>query len=98
MSGRGTPGTAAAAAAAGPDAVRLAQDAPEAAGSTAGTDAVTTQYRKMSVSDGVPAGQAALSGGPLPELMPDSQTDEACLSSNPEASVRLCARASAVVV
>eukprot|EP01043_Picozoa_sp_COSAG02_P116027 COSAG02_NODE_52421_length_308_cov_0.550239_1_plen_56_part_01 len=56
MSGLATPGAAAAAAAAGPDAVRLAQGAPEATEPTAGTDAVTTQYRKMSVGDGVPPG------------------------------------------
>lgn len=82
------------AAAAGPDAVRLepAREPPKAAGSespAAGTDAVTTQYRKMSVSDGMSADQAALSDGALPELMPESPSDATCLAGNPEASVQL---------
>lgn len=98
MSGHGTPG----AAAPGSDAVRLepSQQLPEgssvgsvaaAAAAAAGTEAVTTQYRKMSVSDGMPAA-AALSDGALPELMSELHSDAACLASNPEASVQLGAR------
>ena len=68
------------------DAARLE---PEANGPAATTEAVTTQYRKMSVSDGMPAGHATLSDGALPELMPMPQTDVACLASNAETSVQL---------
>jgi hypothetical protein len=59
------------------------------AATAARTEAVTTQYRKMSVSDGMPAGHATLSDGALPELMPTPQTDVACLASNAETSVQL---------
>lgn len=95
MSGCETPGSVEAAAGSVPNAVRLepTQDPLQKNGSTAGTEAVTTQYRKMSVTDGTPAGQAALSdGAALPELIPESQTDVAHLSTNPETSVQLGAR------
>jgi hypothetical protein len=61
-------------------------------GSAAGTEAVTTQCRKMSFSDGVSTAQTSLSDNALPEL-PASRTDVACLSSSPETSAQLGAPA-----
>lgn len=58
--------------------------------SATGTDAVTTQYRKMSVSNTAPpSADATLSSADaLPEL-PKSRTDVACLSSSPDDSLRM---------
>ena len=56
--------------------------------SASGTEAVTTQYRKMSVSDAAPADATLSSADALPEL-PVSRTDVACLLSSPDDSLRM---------
>lgn len=98
MSGRETPGVAAPGSHAErlepsqqPDRGTSVGSSASALTAAAGTEAVTTQYRKMSVSDGMPpAGQAALSDSALPELMPESHSAAAC--NNPEMSTQLGAR------